>query len=132
VTIRNLEPAMRPRSVAVLGASRREGSVGRVVIENIVGGSFEGDIWPVNPKYSEVAGRRCYRDAASLPGVPYLGVIMTPLETVPGIIAELSAKGCRAAVIITAGLARETACARRCSMQPGPTFAASSARTRSG
>lgn len=107
MTIRNLEYAVRPRSVAVFGASVREGSVGRVVIDNIVNGGFEGDIWPVNPKYSEVAGHRCYKDAGNLPGAPDLGVIMTPPETVPGIIAELGAKGCRAAVVITAGLTRE-------------------------
>lgn len=107
MTIRNLERAVRPRSVAVFGASIREGSVGRVVIENIVGSGFEGDIWPVNPKYNEVAGHRCYKDAGGLPGVPDLGVIMTPPETVPGIIAQLGAKGCRAAVVITAGLTHE-------------------------
>jgi acetyltransferase len=49
LTIRNLEHAVRPRSVAVFGASVREGSVGRVVFENIVKGDFEGDVWPVNP-----------------------------------------------------------------------------------
>jgi acetyltransferase len=107
MTIRNLEFAVRPRSLAVFGASVREGSVGRVVMENIVAAGFPGDIWPVNPKYDEVAGRRCYRDAAGLPGVPDLGVIVTPAATVPGIIADLGARGCRAAVVVTAGLTRE-------------------------
>ena len=107
MTIRNLEHAVRPRSVAVFGASEREGSVGRVVIRNIVQGGFEGDIWPVNPKYREVAGLRCYRDARKLPGAPDLGVIVTPPETVPEIISQLGARGCRAAVVITAGLTRE-------------------------
>ena len=60
MTIRNLEHAVQPKSVAVIGASARDGSVGRVVINNIVNGGFEGEIWPVNPKYNEVAGRRCY------------------------------------------------------------------------
>lgn len=107
MTIRNLEHAVHPKSVAVFGASEREGSVGRVVMGNIVEGGFEGDIWPVNPKYSEVIGHRCYRDARELPGVPDLGVIVTPPDTVPGIIADLAGKGCRAAVVITAGLTRE-------------------------
>jgi acetyltransferase len=107
VTIRNLEHVVRPRSLAVFGASEREGSVGNVVMRNIVDGGFEGDIWPVNPKYGEVAGRRCYGDAASLPGAPDLGVIVTPPGTVPGIVADLGARGCRAAVVITAGLTRE-------------------------
>ncbi len=107
MTIRNLEFAVRPRSLAVFGASANEGSVGRTVMENIAAGGFEGDIWPVNPKYEEVSGRRCYDNAAELPGVPDLGVIVTPPATVPGIVADLGAKGCRAAVVITAGLTRE-------------------------
>lgn len=107
MTIRNLEYAARPRSLAVLGASSRDGSVGRVVMDNIVAARFEGEIWPVNPKYAEVAGRRCHARAADLPGVPDLAIIVTPAETVPGLIAELGEKGTRAAVVITAGLTRE-------------------------
>ena len=59
MTILNLSNAVRPRSVAVFGASRREGSVGHVVVRNIVDGGFEGEIWPVNPKYRELAGLPC-------------------------------------------------------------------------
>ena len=107
MTIRNLEFAMRPSSVAVFGASRRAGSVGQVVLDNIVSGGFAGAIWPVNPRYSEVSGRPCYGSAAELPGVPDLGVIVTPPGTVAAIIRDLSEKGTRAAVVITAGLTRE-------------------------
>ena len=107
MTIRNLEFAVRPRSLAVFGASSRQGSVGRIVLENIIAGGFESDIWPVNPKYREVSGLRCYPDAVALPRAPDLGVIVTPAATVPGIVAGLGAKGCRAAVVITAGLTRE-------------------------
>jgi len=107
LTIRNLERAVHPKSLAVIGASAREGSVGKVVMNNIISAGFEGEVWPVNPKYREVAGRRCYRSASKLPGVPDLGVIVTPPATVPGIIGELSEKGTRAAVVITAGLTRE-------------------------
>lgn len=107
MTIRNLEYAVGPKSVAVFGASVRDGSVGRVVFDNIVNGGFEGEIWPVNPKYSQVAGRPCYAKAADLPGIPDLGVIVTPPQTVPGIVRELGEKGTRAAVVITAGLTRE-------------------------
>lgn len=107
MTIRNLEHAFAPKSVAVFGASVRDGSVGRVVFDNIVSGGFEGEIWPVNPKYTEVAGRRCYPKVADLPGIPDLGVIVTPPETVPGIVRELADMGTRAGVVITAGLTRE-------------------------
>ncbi|WP_292132834.1 acetate--CoA ligase family protein, partial [Mesorhizobium sp.] len=107
MTIRNLEHAFAPKSVAVFGASVREGSVGHVVFDNIVSGGFEGDIWPVNPKYSQIADRQCYAEAADLPDVPDLGVIVTPPETVPGIVRDLAEKGTRTAVVITAGLTRE-------------------------
>lgn len=107
MTIRNLEHAVRPKSVAVIGASAREGSVGQVVMNNIVAAGFEGEVWPVNPKYREVAGRRCYRNARELPEVPDLAVVVTPPEAVPVVIGELSERGTRAAVVITAGLTRE-------------------------
>ncbi|MEP5059835.1 acetate--CoA ligase family protein, partial [Nisaea sp.] len=107
MTIRNLENAVHPKSLAVFGASVREGSVGRVVLQNIVDAGFRGEIWPINPKYDEVAGRRCYAGVADLPGIPDLGVIATPPATVPGIIGDLGARGTRAAVVITAGLTHE-------------------------
>jgi acetyltransferase len=108
LTIRNLERAVRPTSVAVFGASKRQGSVGRVVLENIVNAGFEGQIWPVNPKYREVAGLPCYGSASALPEPPDLAVIVTPPKTVPGIVADLAAKGTRAAVVITAGLTQKS------------------------
>src|SRR4029450_2606716 len=85
----------------------RDGSVGRVVMDNVVAGGFEGAIWPVNPKYSEVRGRPCFFNAKDIPGVPDLAIIVTPPATVPGIVRELGEKGTRAAVVITAGLTRE-------------------------
>lgn len=107
LTIRNLEFVLHPRSIAVFGASTRLGSVGAVVIENIVQGGFEGQIWPVNPKHREIAGRPCYRTAKELPEAPDLSVIVTPAETVPGIVRDLGDIGSKAAVVITAGLTVE-------------------------
>ena len=107
MTVRNLDLAFRPRSVAVLGASDEAGSVGRFVMENLIGGGFEGSVWPVNPHHSEVAGLKCYHDAESLPDAPDLAVILTPAKTVPEIISELGRKGCKAAVVIGAGLTSE-------------------------
>ncbi len=107
MTIRNLERAVHPKSLAVFGASVRDGAVGDVVMRNIVDAGFQGEVWPVNPKYEEVAGRRCFAGVADLPGTPDLAVIATPPATVPGIIGELGARGTRAAVVITAGLTHE-------------------------
>jgi acetyltransferase len=108
VTIRNLDHAVHPRSVAVFGASPRAGTVGGILIRNIVEGGFGGEVWPVNPKHGEIDGRRCYARAQDLPGAPDLAVIATPPHTVPGIVADLGARGCRAAVVVTAGLTRES------------------------
>ncbi len=107
MTIRNLIHAFEPKSVAVIGASRRQGSVGAAVFANILQGGFAGAIWPVNPKYKELNEQPCYATVKDIPAVPDLAVIMTPPETVPGLIDELGKKGTRAAVVITAGLTRE-------------------------
>jgi acetyltransferase len=104
VTIRNLHHAFAPGSIAVIGASYRPGSVGTTVLENILKGGFAGDIWAVNPKYTELNGRPCYAAVKDLPAVPDLAVIMTPANTVPGLISDLGAKGTRAAVVLSAGL----------------------------
>lgn len=108
MTIRNIEYALHPRAVAIIGASDREGSVGRAVMTNILNGGFEGDIWPVNPKHREIAGSPCYARIGDIPGVPDLAVIATPPRTVPQIIHDLGVKGTRAAVVITAGLGTES------------------------
>jgi acetyltransferase len=107
MTIRNLEHMANPGSVAILGASIRDGSVGRIVTENILAGGFDGEVWPVNPKYRELRGLRCYARVRDLPEAPDLAVIVTPGHTVPGLIRELGEKGCRAAVVISAGITWE-------------------------
>lgn len=103
MTVRNLDRLFKPGSVALIGATDREGSVGRVTGRNLLEGGFSGPVWFVNPGRSEVLGRPCYPDVASLPGVPDLAVIATPPETVTPLIAELGARGTKAAVVITAG-----------------------------
>ena len=104
MTIRNLDATLAPSSIALIGASSRDGSVGRVVLHNVISGGFGGRVYPVNPKYDEVLGLRCYRQIADLPEAPDIAVVMTPAPTVPQIIAELGAKGTRTAVVLSAGL----------------------------
>ena len=103
MTIRNLDRLFRPKSVALIGASTRPSSIGAVLAHNIFSGTFDGPILPVNPKHRVLHGIWTYPDVASLPVTPELAVIATPPQTVPGIIAELGARGTRAAVVITAG-----------------------------
>lgn len=107
MTIRNLGKAITPQSVTVIGASGRAGSVGSIVLNNIVTGGFEGLVWPVNPKYQTIGNLTCYGSVAELPGSPDLAIIVTPPAAIPPLITELAEKGCRVAVVITAGLSPE-------------------------
>ena len=104
MSTRNLERAFNPGSIAVIGASKRPGSVGQVVLANVIAGGYRGAVYPVNLKYDEVQGLRCYRHVRDLPEAPDLAVIMTPPETVPELIGQLGERGGKAAVIITAGI----------------------------
>ena len=106
MSVRNLESMFRPRSVAVIGASDRPHSVGSMVMRNLLAGGYKGTIAPVNLRHSVVGGLAAVPDVASLPAAPDLAVICTPAATVPGIIAQLGARGTRAAVVLTAGLGR--------------------------
>ncbi len=103
MTIRNLQFLFKPKSVALIGASKRPGSVGALVARNLFRSGFDGPVMPVNPKHGAIEGVLTYPDVASLPLVPDLAVIGTPPETVPGIIADLAGRGTKAAVVITAG-----------------------------
>jgi len=107
MTLTNLSLALAPRSVALIGASERSGSLGALVLSNIVSGGFGGAIYPVNPKYSELGGFPCVGSVADLPAIPDLFVIATPSHTIPGLIAEIGAAGGRAVVIITAGIGKQ-------------------------
>ena len=104
MTTHNLEALFHPRSVAVVGASDRPGSIGTLVLRNVIEGGFRGEVLPVNPKHTELFGLRVVARARELARAPDLAVVCTPPRTVPGIVAELAAQGTRAAVVLTAGL----------------------------
>ena len=107
MSVRNLDSLFSPASVAVLGASNRPASVGGTVWRNLTRGRFTGEVYPVNPKFTELDGRTAYARVADLPATPELAVICTPPATVPALIKELAERGTRAAVVLTAGLSAE-------------------------
>ncbi len=107
MTIRNLDALLRPRSVVLVGASGRPGSVGAAVLRNALAAGDAAQLWLVNPRYATLAGRPCLARIADLPGVPDLGVVMTPPDTVPDHIARLGARGCRTVVVMTPDLSPE-------------------------
>jgi acetyltransferase len=104
MTIRNLDALLHPRSVAVIGASGRPGSVGQVVLTNILSGGFSGPVHAVNPHRFDVAGAQWAPSIEVLPAAPDLAIIATPAVTVPDVIAALGARGTKAAVVISAGI----------------------------
>lgn len=103
MTTRNFEALFSPRRIALIGASDRPGSVGEVLARNLLSAGFSGPIDLVRAKGGSVAGRQTVRTVAELPGAPDLAVIATPASTLPGLVSELGARGCRAAVVISAG-----------------------------
>ena len=103
MSTRNLERLMAPRSVVAIGASERPGSVGAAVTHNLLAGGFQGDIHFVNLKGGTIAGRTVFRKVSDLPEAADLAVIMTPAETIPGLIVALGEAGTLAAVVISAG-----------------------------
>ncbi|MCZ2115169.1 MAG: bifunctional acetate--CoA ligase family protein/GNAT family N-acetyltransferase, partial [Anaerolineae bacterium] len=98
-----LEVFFKPRGVAVIGATERQGSVARTIVWNLMSTSFGGTIFPVNPKYNSVLGIKAYHNIKEIPDPVDLAVIVTPAPTVPGIIQECVDAGVPAAIIISAG-----------------------------
>jgi acetyltransferase len=98
-----LEVFVRPRNVAVIGATEAPGSVGRALTANLLGSPFGGCVFPVNPKRATVLGQKAYPRLADVPAHVSLAVIATPAATVPGIIDECVAAKVDGAIIISAG-----------------------------
>ncbi len=98
-----LTPLFEPSSVAIVGASEREGSVGAVLIANMLAAKYAGALYAVNPKYKSVQGVPCFDAIGKVPPRVDLAVVATPPRTVPDVIEQCGRAGVRAAVVITAG-----------------------------
>src|ERR1700687_958472 len=98
-----LQSFFSPASVAVIGATNREGSVGRTILENLLSGGFKGQVYPVNPSRTEVLEVRSFPHIGTIPETIDLAVVVTPAATVPGVIRECVNAGARSAIVITAG-----------------------------
>ncbi len=101
--VRQLDAIFAPKSVAVIGATEKAGSVGRTIVWNLLSNPFGGTVYPVNPKRSNILGIKAYPSIAAVPDRVDLAVIVTPAPTVPGIIGECVDAGVRGAIIISAG-----------------------------
>ncbi|MCX8208125.1 MAG: CoA-binding protein [Sulfolobales archaeon] len=98
----SLEVMFKPRSIAVIGASEKPGTVGRAVIENLLN-SFKGDIYPVNQKYDLVFGLKCYKSVRELPKTPDLAVVAVPARSTPELARGLCEIGVRVSIVVSAG-----------------------------
>lgn len=98
-----IEAVLRPRSVAVIGASRKHGSIGAAIFQNLLQRGFNGPVYPVNPHAESVAAVRAYPAIENVPGEVDLAVIVVPARLVLETLDACGKKGVRAAVIITAG-----------------------------
>ena len=101
--VRGLDAIISPKSVAIIGATEKAGSVGRTIVWNLLSSPFGGTVFPVNPKRANILGIKAYPTIGEVPDQVDLAVIVTPAATVPGIIAECVAAGVKGAIIISAG-----------------------------
>ncbi|MBT0670842.1 acetate--CoA ligase family protein [Novosphingobium profundi] len=104
-----IDRLLNPRSVAIVGASDRPGSLGASVLKNLVGSDFPGVIHLVNPKREEIGGRPCVPDVAALPEGIDAAVLAIPQGAVLEAVRELAKKRCGSAVIFSAGFAEDGA-----------------------
>ncbi len=98
-----VEHVLRPRSVAIVGASRRPGSIGAAVMANLVAGGFNGPIFPINPHASTIKGLPAYASLRDVPEAPELAVVGVPAAQVIDVAHDCAAAGVGALVVLSAG-----------------------------
>ncbi|MBU0615287.1 MAG: bifunctional acetate--CoA ligase family protein/GNAT family N-acetyltransferase [Nanoarchaeota archaeon] len=98
-----LDSIFKAKTVAVIGASNKKGSVGHALIKNLVGSGYDGIVYPVNPKRTSILGVKCYQSIKDITEKIDLAIIATPAATVPKIVEECGKAGVGGLVIISAG-----------------------------
>lgn len=99
----NLEKIFSPKSVVVIGASDEVGSVGYALMKNFLDLNFEGKIYPVNVRKTEILGMKTYANVAQVPEPIDLAIIATPSRTVPDVLEQCGKAGIFGVIIISAG-----------------------------
>ncbi|MEU3764849.1 GNAT family N-acetyltransferase [Amycolatopsis keratiniphila] len=102
--VASLRTVLAPASVAVVGAGRRDGSVGRAILRNLLDAGYTGQAYAVNPNATEILGVPCVPSVSSLDDTVELVVVCVPAESVPGVVEECGRAGVRSIVLVTAGL----------------------------
>jgi acetyl coenzyme A synthetase (ADP forming)-like protein len=109
---RSLRVIFAPASIAVVGASRRRGTIGRAIFDNLIEYGFRGAVYPVNPEARELAGKPCFPSIAAVGAPIDLAVIAVPARAVEQVLGECAAAGVRGVVVISAGFAEVSAAGR--------------------
>ncbi|HEY3310107.1 MAG TPA: CoA-binding protein, partial [Anaerolineales bacterium] len=102
-TTNPLQSIFSPKNVAVIGATEKEGSVGRTILWNLISSPFGGAVFPINPKRPSLLGIKAYPTIKDVPDQVDLAVIVTPSASIPGIVAECAEAGVKGAIVISAG-----------------------------
>jgi acyl-CoA synthetase (NDP forming)/GNAT superfamily N-acetyltransferase len=102
--VASLRYVLAPESVAVIGVSRRPGTAGRKILDNIRAGGYAGRLYAVNPRARQIGGERCLASALDLPEPADLAVIAVPASSVLEVAEQCGQRGVRSLVVVTAGL----------------------------
>ncbi|HEU13166.1 MAG TPA: CoA-binding protein, partial [Euryarchaeota archaeon] len=99
----NLDPMFKPKSIAIVGASRDPHSIGFSVVKNLIDSKYQGKIFPVNPKADEILDLKCYHSVLEIPDEIDLAVITVPAAITPNVVEECGKKGVKGVAIIASG-----------------------------
>jgi len=102
-TSSKLNSIFYPKSMAIIGASRQQGSVGQALLANIIDSRFQGIVYPVNPRAKGILGIKCYASVMDIPDEVDLAIVIVPSRFVPGILEECGKKKIKGAIVISAG-----------------------------
>ncbi|MES2249798.1 MAG: acetate--CoA ligase family protein [Pseudomonadota bacterium] len=105
MTLHRLEPLLNPASIAVVGASSNAARIGGMPLAHLTKFGYQGTIYPINPKYEEVFGLRCWPDLEALPAAPDLVVLALAATEVTPMLKRCQARGVRAVIVYAAGFA---------------------------
>lgn len=102
-TVSKLSSIFYPKSMAIIGASRQQGSVGQALLANIIDSRFQGIVYPVNPRAKGILGIKCYPSVMDIPDEVDLAIVIVPSRFVPGVLEECGKKKIKGAIVISAG-----------------------------
>ena len=103
--VRQMNRIMKPKAVAVIGASAEEGKIGNSVMRNLIGGGYKGTIYPIHPRAGEIMGFKAYESVLDVPGDIDVAVFAIPAKLVAKALSEVGEKGISGAVLIPSGFA---------------------------